>query len=944
MKTRVLAALAVLSLAPGAFGQASAFYVNDGVVLCPPQIPPDINATNFINNNQFVVNKTNLNAQPYETQSTLNYTNRSWMECNMGFRFETYTPPQPRRMAANWVNTGTVFSGVQTNITAITLSPNFPSTRISATNIIAPGPLNVGYESLLRMSGQNIDVSRGSLFMEGFEGGTPFAFPGLFDNYWGIGTNTFTPYWYFQLAPPTSPYHQVTLRNYGTGFEQLALANSVAYVDDQTFGSNRLVLAVFIANTNTTVANQVYFNSFPPSGYITVTWRWLSTNAFTGQVTTNGFDLQDDLLFYPTPMLFPNGTAGARLTYQPYNFWFTRYQPGQFYGPPALPGLPANTFGAGIVTNEWAAYEALFLPTTRVPGDYASGNITNVPGRTELVAGHTLNAELSRVTALNYFLLSATNHFQGSRRAQILSPYSDIYLRSTNGLLEVTNLLVPKLARAEGTIQLYSTRWTTVTGSITNTFHVLLVDSRFSPSFDAKVQTCRLQATNVFISDVLNVTSNIVVEAEHLTLTTNSPGAPTRNGALALLNPVIVWPNVTPTLRFLTNQGGITTLNAVFFGGSRRAPFFTTNYNEPYEAFVNHGSVSNYGSLIWSKYFENTGRFFAGSGSVELYSWDARLTDGSFLAPTADVVVTAGGLVISNHALLAGRRLVLDITNSLWDGGLTNGNAWRVGEGFNLLSRPASGSLLGTVVTSTTPAYVETASVWAGEDRGTVAAGFDSNCALGLLVLDAGENGLFTFRGALPGSALYADYLELRNFMTNRDAAGNLEGLQIDPNLRIYYGDAVVNGVSVAEKLNHTHGDRLRWVSSYAGYYSGTNFVYPDGTTNLLNRALVTSCNLDSDGDQIVNCQDLTPVWRANEDIGFRAETLGSPATAVGLSWRTLPGAANQVFYKASLTDAQWTLLTEFTTPAGAGSRVSVSDPVDAGRRFYRVVVTPALP
>jgi len=38
----------------------------------------------------------------------------------------------------------------------------------------------------------------------------------------------------------------------------------------------------------------------------------------------------------------------------------------------------------------------------------------------------------------------------------------------------------------------------------------------------------------------------------------------------------------------------------------------------------------------------------------------------------------------------------------------------------------------------------------------------------------------------------------------------------------IYYAQAVMNGVSVAEKMNHKNSNRLRWVPMYAGYFSST--------------------------------------------------------------------------------------------------------------------------
>jgi hypothetical protein len=110
-------------------------------------------------------------------------------------------------------------------------------------------------------------------------------------------------------------------------------------------------------------------------------------------------------------------------------------------------------------------------------------------------------------------------------------------------------------------------------------------------------------------------------------------------------------------------------------------------------------------------------------------------------------------------------------------------------------------------------------------------------------------------------NALYVDYLELRNFTTNIDFSGNFAGVQVDPNMTIYFAQAVMNGASVAERLSGANGGRFCWVSNYAGIYSATNIVYSDGTTNALNAALVQSRNLDSDCDTLPNSVDPEPIF-----------------------------------------------------------------------------------
>jgi hypothetical protein len=123
------------------------------------------------------------------------------------------------------------------------------------------------------------------------------------------------------------------------------------------------------------------------------------------------------------------------------------------------------------------------------------------------------------------------------------------------------------------------------------------------------------------------------------------------------------------------------------------------------------------------------------------------------------------------------------------------------------------------------------------------------------------------------------DYLDLRNYATNIDLQGNLNGVSVAGNVRIYYGQAVAGGISVAERLNHANGDRIRWVSDYAGINSGTNVVYPDGTTNRLN-ILVLSQKRDR-RDGLPNVSDPSPLLL--------------------VTTASLPQATNGLVYSASL-------------------------------------------
>ena len=75
--------------------------------------------------------------------------------------------------------------------------------------------------------------------------------------------------------------------------------------------------------------------------------------------------------------------------------------------------------------------------------------------------------------------------------------------------------------------------------------------------------------------------------------------------------------------------------------------------------------------------------------------------------------------------------------------------------------------------------------------------------------------------------------------------AGNYTAFHFDSGMKIYYAQALMNGASIAEKLNGKNGGGFLWVSNYAGVYSSTNLPYPDGNSlYIFNEALVISPNL----------------------------------------------------------------------------------------------------
>jgi hypothetical protein len=977
MKRQILSGLASLALASAAMGRTDPEWVNNSILICPPSTPPMIDATNFVNNLAFIDNSFNsLFISPYATANTVNYTNLNVLASLTGFRFDTYNPDTDRYTnAANFYNgPGAILNCGGTNFgpyfsTNATFFSSFFSLGgqaeclVSATNIINRGTIDMGIDSLLSLRGQNVSLSGGLLNMEGFETGDIFGnfftfgsfvrFGGLlgpsgwFDGYWGAGqTPVYNPASYFGFGFPQSPLHWVTNRYYTPMQQQLYLPSATAYQNPLVAQgpSNNLYQVVFLQNADPSVSANVYF-----LGDSIVEWVWRSTNIVTAATQTNHLFLFDSIPSMPTLGVVPNGigppSIGYRATYIPTNYFFALGDLG-FLGAPASPGL-FNAIGPSTnMTTEYSAYEALFQPTTVIVSDVAGQNYSNAPGRIEITADKQLDLSSSRIAGLNYLRLTAPNNFTNDFKTRILTAVADYNLGVTNATMTVSNLMAPTCPRLDGYVDLFSTRWTNVatvitpfsTNTFTNRYCITMVDSHLTNTAPTSLQNLTLHApTNVIISDLLNVVSSITIDTYNVTLTANGPGAQTPFGQLNFPASPPLGASAFPRLRNLTNYGIISIQNTAAFGAPPQSNWLSS--------FVNHGSVLTLGCSIWATNFESTGRVEAGPGAINVTATSAVLSNGVFNSTYNSINLTSGSLFISNQVLNAGLGLTIQATNSLTDGGPASGNVWSAGLfGFSLPYKPATNaSLLGTTINDTAPDWATVPCVWAGQDLGPTAAGYgNTNAPLGRLILDGGVNSAFVFSGPGANNALYVDYLEFKNNLTAFDNSGNLANLSFAPGMKIYYAQLIINGVSWAEKLNHRNGGGLNWVATYAGAFSSTNLVYPDGTTNRLNLALVQSCSLDSNGNGTLNCQDPAPVFVPSQ-MNFAAVVTNAPQRAVVLSWNSVPYATNSVFFKPSVTAANWQLLTNFVL-GPTGGRQRVVDPVGAGGRFYRVRVDLAAP
>jgi hypothetical protein len=158
--------------------------------------------------------------------------------------------------------------------------------------------------------------------------------------------------------------------------------------------------------------------------------------------------------------------------------------------------------------------------------------------------------------------------------------------------------------------------------------------------------------------------------------------------------------------------------------------------------------------------------------------------------------------------------------------------------------------------------------------------------------------------------------------------------------MKVYFGQALANGRSIAEKLPLVNKGCFFWVSNYnTGFFSSTNVIYPDGSTNRLNTALVTSCDIDSNGNGIPNCMDPTPIpVLSASGLALSVTYTNQPASAAVVSWTVFPYTENSLYSASSPNSTNWQLVTNFVYQGSLPNRVTVSDLVKTNApRFYRV-------
>ncbi len=941
-----------------------AFYINSGVVTTPP----NVNATNFVNNGTISI----FTTLPFSTSNTENFTNRGAMSGAVGWQLDHAPSGAGVRRAAAVVHNhpqGTITSSDSLGLSSQLL--------IGATNLINEGILSVGELGLMSLRGTNVNLKRGGVQVAPFAGqgtaentnGTVFLpETAIIDNYAGIGTNIIDtsdiltqvvignttnylaagPTAFGTFAFPAIPYVNITNRPP----LNLNITNSTGQVTNMPLVTNWIVQAAFVSVSSTNVGTRARFypSVIPTNLFQTIVVEVSTTlnNPVTTLADTLTLYVSDRLASATNLVMSTNNTVQPR-TYKPSAYRVSRVQPIEFAFGTAPNAVVTNdllykpNFTNAFAPARWVGYGFTADKLSGVQPVIPGASITNIAGRIEINAG-SLNLERTRfrsdglVTVRGKHLVSSTN-------ANMDAFNLNFDLGSTNGTLRIQSLAKQSVSRFGGDVQLWSGSWSNtqvliitnnfapdtnvppnyvvspITNIINYDYHVMIMNAD-GVALPTPVTTFGFIArgTNVFLGDSLLITNNFYTDAQKLTI--EAPG-----GGISLTGGLPNWAvGNSPNLRYFTNSGNITVQNEARFG------YDPVAIVTPLTTFVNRSNITAAGIYARSAYFENAGSLSSGT-LLYVDTVSGRMENGTS-DTGGDLNVKASDFKLRNYTNQTAGAVIFSITNTLYDNGSTGPNRVVCGDGFHAQiasgnGKPTSGDLLGTSLETAAPIFASIDHTWPGDDRGVSTSGYSNNMAVGRLVLSVGFDAELAFYGTGTSNALYVDYLQFAGVgIDDVDTA-----IYTDPNIVIYFADSNLP----AEELDGKLGGHLRWVKSYAGAYSSVDLLV-NGQVTKVNRALRQSLILDSDGDGLANGFDASPFDPAVLSLSV---TASSPLT-LNLGWNAAANTIYKIEYTTNQTQS-WQLLKNYTNNAPNAGPASVLDVIPPGspQRYYRVGYQP---
>jgi hypothetical protein len=959
-------------LSVGALAQPIPIYQNFGLVTESPQI----DALAFANYGTFSVSGFSI---PYDFTDVQYYTNRGTMTALPGFRFDTSFSVGVSQPAVDFVNEAGASIQALDRVAVISqfsdqvVSPSY--LLVSAQNIANHGIMQTGAAGLLQLTGTNIDVSRGGLgigrieesstFSANIQNGTYFPDPGIYDVYWGGYTNAFMRVGSLlsiskTATNVTSPPHAVTNSSVFAFplSETLALKNPISSVLTNVGGSdpttkaptNIMRQAAFIAFSDTNFVGTIKWAPSPDPAFSLQTAiieiKLPDTNVITGNLEYSTLYLMDTMASSTNYLMLTNQAALPE-TYLPATYQLTRQPPFEWFTAAGGKGSLTNTFfyNSGdtnflpVVTNLYAAYSARIDDLSSEPPAVPLLDPTQYPGRVE-ITGENVDLTRTRIRGTGLVSIKAANLISATN--MMLDAENVLFNMAvpSGDTLNVQGTIPEKVVRLNGSLRAWSAIWTNylgipvtiattdASGNATNVatnqlveidYHALIVDATgLLATKPVITHDLVLHGDAIVLNDPLSVVRNYFFDTTNLTL----------NAALNL-NTNDWYSTNAPSLKSLTigKAGSITVGDVANLG---------EDIASGYDSFVNNGTITANGILIKAASFTSSGTLNSLVDGITIEAQTAQFLGASTLSSN-DLAISAENIRFSASTNLAAGAITITASGSLSDSGAGANNLFGTTGGFNLPVKPGTGDLLGTTIGTFGPRFQLVNHVWAGEDRGPNASGFQDNVAIGTLVLDGDTGFTLNFTGATGKNGMYVQYLQLNPALTNALAAGNLSSvLTVDPSLTIYFADSNVDPT----QLQDQSGGRLVKVD-FVGAASYVQVPTRSGATQQMSAAVRESTTIDSDGDGIPNAYDPFPL---DPDPPLRlAGSTASDKATIALTFQAQGLTTYQVEYSSSLQSPNWQSLSTFTNQSSTPQTATVQDQLsgDHSQRYYRVRLTP---
>lgn len=926
-------------------------YINNAFVTSSPQI----DATAFVNRGTFVVSG---QYAPYSTQNTLYYTNSGTISSSGGFSggFDLeYINGSTgiRQWASSIVNqaVGSIDVGYAPY--------DGPYLILRATNIVNHGTLSISSSGLLRVEGSKVDLSSGILEVKSTaDTGVPSYSASI---PYGEATNTagvdpltlLTPVGpsLYRVTSPAWTLEDLNGRTYN--LSPLQLFNPLSYVVTNQVDTNRqLIEVVFVepqADTNVLV-NVSFAHHVPgPRGLTNFSDIYIQFSTSDTNIVTGAPDLQQVVLIDELGAVgsatFARGTVRPTTTFVQafgsgpnttnavlYPTLFTKYWDTNF---------PKGLTLTNIVTTNFftAAYLSMASSSASLPA-VPGASVTNLPGRVEISA-KSLDLTKTRIRGQGVVNVRSET-LTSSKSTVIQAPYVYYDLGATNGDISVTNLAgLNTLRFADGAVEHLSVLFTNLNSAdivstntarngdtntppnVTNTivfeadYHVVFIKGQLTATQPTYLSGLTVRGANAFIGDNLNPQDEFQVLSQSLTLNTNlTLGS---GGGWAWLG------TNAPNLLNFTNYGTLTAFLGANFGSDRTFP---------YKSWVNYGTIESIGIDINSAYLELDGTLNAAIDSyispVSLKSTDLKI-DGGLVKASGDLQVKTSSLKLRKAALTSGGTISLSVSGAVSDAGVASQSRISPNQGLKLPGKPTIGDLLGTSIEAVSQPQSSFDIFWAGEDRGVSPTGYTNNVAIGQLDIQVGDGSVLTFDGPGASNAMYVDRIILDPSLVT----GGLDSLVFADNFTIYFADANVP----VEQLDGAVNGHFRWVGEYAGPNSGVKVALKTGQVIYVNRNLLNSSTIDSNGNGIVNSLDPAPF-----DVPPITVTVTTSPKLIGsLSWSAAPNTVYTVDYTSSLKPVQWnrlgTITNNLSVPGILTFKDTTSNPGSV--RYYRVAYQP---